>query len=269
MVSNFWKRTLFGFLFVVATLTAVIWHYYLFLVLFFTYTVIAAYELNQLLPGMKVIWENIFACGLLFLIPALYLYGLIPVSGFLLLLIPVIFLLFRVLFLNGNKGYLLTNMGLTLIYPGMGFLATALLLFNPFMDFEYSHILLLAVLLMVWVNDTFAYLTGLLMGRTLLFPETSPRKTREGAVGGIVFTLILALVMAGNYGFMTTLQWLIFGFIVALAAITGDYIESAVKRRAGVKDSGGLIPGHGGVLDRMDSLLLAAPLSWIYVILIA
>ena len=128
----------------------------------------------------------------------------------------------------------------------------------------------LLVFVGAWVSDTFAYLCGRLFGKHKLIPEVSPKKTVEGSIGGIVFAgiafVIYALVIKNffdnsvmpNYLFM-----MIAGMIVAVISQIGDLIASVIKRRFGIKDYGWIFPGHGGVLDRFDSVLLTAPVLWI------
>ena len=120
----------------------------------------------------------------------------------------------------------------------------------------------------IWINDTMAYLVGSLIGKTPL-SGVSPKKTWEGTVGGIIFCIVLMYFLWGRltYALHDTMNML-FGIIAAIAAgtgILGDLLESKLKRMAGVKDSGTLMPGHGGFLDRFDSLLLATPFVWLYV----
>lgn len=123
---------------------------------------------------------------------------------------------------------------------------------------------LLALFFMVWANDTFALLTGHYFGHTKLAPNISPAKTWEGFGGGLVFTVIAAFVftmlLPGAFGYTLHVTWYIalaLGVLVTIAATIGDLAESLLKRGTGVKDSGTIVPGHGGLLDRMDSLLFA------------
>ena len=127
--------------------------------------------------------------------------------------------------------------------------------------------MLLLVFVLLWVNDTFAYLTGRLLGKHKLFVRVSPGKTIEGSLGGLVFTL------AGIIIFSRCVEWLPLkaaigmGVIAVLFGTLGDLCESMLKRQAGVKDSGRLIPGHGGILDRFDSVLFTMPFICIYLLM--
>ncbi|MDY6121782.1 MAG: phosphatidate cytidylyltransferase [Porphyromonas sp.] len=125
--------------------------------------------------------------------------------------------------------------------------------------------LLLTVFALIWVNDTFAYLAGRAMGRHKLFPSVSPKKTWEGFVGGgiasIVAATLIGLYLLRDESF-ALYTWPVLGLFVAAASTWGDLFESNLKRLAGVKDSGNLIPGHGGMLDRIDSALFALPTAF-------
>lgn len=116
------------------------------------------------------------------------------------------------------------------------------------------------IFLMIWLNDTGAYLVGSRIGRRRLFERLSPKKSWEGFIGGLLFC-VLAGVAAGEWlhGPVGQWQWLAVGVLVCVFSTWGDLFESLLKRNLGVKDSGSLIPGHGGILDRIDSLLFVAP----------
>ena len=125
---------------------------------------------------------------------------------------------------------------------------------------HYNGMLLLAIFIFIWVNDTGAYLVGSRWGKTPLAPSISPKKTVEGSIGGLLLALLSAVIL--RLLLFPELSWLSILLIAAVVAIfgtIGDLFESSLKRQAGVKDSGKLIPGHGGILDRIDSLLLAVP----------
>lgn len=125
---------------------------------------------------------------------------------------------------------------------------------------QYNGLLLLAIFIFIWVNDTGAYLVGSRWGKRRLAPSISPKKSVEGSIGGLLLVLLSAVVL--RLLLFPELSWLrilLIAVVVAIFGTIGDLFESSLKRRAGVKDSGKLIPGHGGILDRIDSLLLAVP----------
>ena len=119
-----------------------------------------------------------------------------------------------------------------------------------------------------FLNDTGAYYTGKMLGRHKLAPKISPGKTIEGTVGGIVVCILTGLIVNFLFGNPLSSDWTIaFALLVAIAAILGDLVESSIKRGAGIKDSGDIVPGHGGVLDRFDSLIFVFPVSYYFSIL--
>jgi phosphatidate cytidylyltransferase len=126
----------------------------------------------------------------------------------------------------------------------------------------------LVIIASIWLNDTFAYLTGSFLGRTPL-SRISPKKTWEGTIAGVVLSVAL-VTLVGHYGLGgDAVLYGIVSFLSSVAGTMGDLMESSLKRRAGVKDSGSFMPGHGGFLDRFDSLLLAVPAVWVYCMLFA
>jgi phosphatidate cytidylyltransferase len=131
---------------------------------------------------------------------------------------------------------------------------------------------LLFLFVLVWVADTAAYFTGSFLGRTKLAPKVSPGKSVEGVVGGLIGAVLLAWLcgtMIWNYEFSLLMQWIGLAVVVVLFSVVGDLTESKLKRVAGVKDSGNLLPGHGGILDRIDALTAAAPVYALGLILLA
>lgn len=130
--------------------------------------------------------------------------------------------------------------------------------------FAQGEHVMIGFMVLLWTNDTGAYLVGRSLGRRLLLPSVSPKKTVEGLVGGITLTLLVAWSMAYWLPALALDRWLACGAIIALTSTMGDLLESAFKRARGVKDSGDLLPGHGGILDRFDGFLLAAPATLLY-----
>lgn len=147
-----------------------------------------------------------------------------------------------------------------LLYIGGGSIFLTMI---PYKENTFAELLIMGVFILIWVNDSFAYLTGRRFGKNKLFPSVSPKKTIEGAVGGFVFTLIAAYIIAIFESNLTLIQWLILATVTVITGNIGDLIESKFKRTAGVKDSGAILPGHGGMLDRLDSLIFAAPFVYL------
>ena len=130
----------------------------------------------------------------------------------------------------------------------------------------YSPLLPCAILFSVWINDTMAYLVGSMIGKTP-FSKISPKKTWEGTIGGVILCVAViswlgnSISIAQNYD---TIDWVILSALAAVFGTLGDLFESKLKRTAGLKDSGKIMPGHGGFLDRFDSMLVATPFVWIF-----
>lgn len=135
---------------------------------------------------------------------------------------------------------------------------------------SYSAVLPLSVFVFLWLNDTGAYLSGMTFGKHKLFPRISPAKTWEGSVGGGLLVIAVAAVAGfSNNGFLneaglTALEWIGMGVVVVVSGTWGDLVESLFKRTLGIKDSGNILPGHGGMLDRFDSSLMAVPSVVVY-----
>jgi phosphatidate cytidylyltransferase len=144
-----------------------------------------------------------------------------------------------------------------------------------FIGTDQGWLLLIFSILLIWVNDIFAYLTGVSIGRHKLFERISPKKTIEGSIGGAVFTILFAYLLNrfvlnvyffDNY--LNDMQVIFLALGIVVFGTLGDLTESMMKRHAGVKDSGNLIPGHGGILDRFDATFMAIPFVFIYLTLI-
>jgi phosphatidate cytidylyltransferase len=123
---------------------------------------------------------------------------------------------------------------------------------------------IISILIIIWMNDTFAYLSGITLGKHKLFESVSPKKTIEGFIGGIVFSCVAGILLAKFYMEEPIIYWIIIALIVGFFGTLGDLIESKFKRVAGVKDSGNIMPGHGGFLDRLDSIIFVAPFIYLF-----
>lgn len=133
----------------------------------------------------------------------------------------------------------------------------------PFQSDHYEPRIIIGVFILIWTNDTFAYITGKAFGKHKLFQRVSPKKTIEGFVGGIFFTLLMAFILSYFFTFTSATIWLIVALSLSVFGTIGDLVESQFKRIAKVKDSGTIMPGHGGILDRLDSIIFAAPFLYV------
>jgi len=130
-------------------------------------------------------------------------------------------------------------------------------------DAQYYPLRVFGLLLLIWTNDTMAYFIGSQIGRRKLFERISPKKTWEGTIGGGLCTVLVAWGLSFLIKDFTQTQWLVLGAVAAVFGTLGDLVESMLKRSVGVKDSGNLLPGHGGLLDRFDAFIFALPFFWL------
>lgn len=198
-------------------------------------------------------------------VPARIIFEYVGVMLFLTIFITFASILFA------KKEEVVSHLGkifLTIIYIVVPF---TLIVQIPFLNasFNYVNTTILGVFILIWTSDTFAFLVGKNFGKHKLLKRISPNKTIEGFIGGMVFTFLASLVLANQFTSLTQKQWLVIAGIVSVFGVLGDLIESMFKRQAGVKDSSNLIPGHGGFLDRFDSVIFAAPFIFIYLQLVS
>ncbi|MCX6352768.1 MAG: phosphatidate cytidylyltransferase [Bacteroidetes bacterium] len=182
-------------------------------------------------------------------------------------LFPLI-LLFLVmeLFRKGEKPFQRAATGmLAVIYIS---LPLAIMLHLGMANVEYDPTIITASLILIWSNDTFAYLVGRSIGKTPFFPAVSPNKTWEGSIGGAVCAIGVAFLLSRYWSCFTLIEWLGLAVIFVVFSSLGDLVESRMKRSFDVKDSGNLMPGHGGILDRFDAMLFSVPFAYAFLQLI-
>jgi len=219
---------------------------------------------NKLSLKTSLLW--IVLNNIIFLITVIFIYLQIP-GGF---VIPVLLLLVMLLILPiyQKTGDPLSTIQFSLF--GSLYITIPLIILNLIQQFSLTEGIpyTLALFVIIWTNDTFAYLSGMAFGKHRLFEKISPKKSWEGFIGGLIMGVIAALVF--NYFFPETgvITWILFAVLSCIASVFGDFVESLIKRKANMKDSGTILPGHGGILDRIDSLLLASPVIYIYLFLI-
>lgn len=170
-----------------------------------------------------------------------------------------------------NRTTPIANVATTIAGVGYVALPMALMTIVPMLIGGHGNwraIYFLLYLFLVWGNDVFAYLAGVIMGRHKMCERLSPKKSWEGFVGGVLGSLVVGVVAAcvlnGSY-----IMWLGLALVVSLSSVVGDLVESMFKRDAGVKDSGNIMPGHGGILDRFDAFIISVPFAFVYLIIYA
>jgi len=253
------RRLITGVVYVILLLSAVFLSSDAFDFLFMVFGLACLYEYKRLvlLKG-----HHIFIAYLALWWAYIYLiHDKVLINILMFLTITVNFVLLFYLFSNKEKFFnTFQKFIIGLFYIGGGCIFLTMI---PYKDNEFAKYLIMGIFILIWVNDSFAYLVGKTLGRTKLYPSVSPKKTWEGTIGGLIFTLAAAYIMARYEPIVNPLQWVILAAVIVLMGSLGDLIESKLKRAAGVKDSGAILPGHGGMLDRLDSLVFAAPFAYL------
>jgi len=278
-MSNFIVRTITGIIFVTAIVVSFL-NPVAMIFLFSLVTGMTVWEFAGLVNQRENVQINQFICSvagvLLFLATAVHARGLDTLNlAFIPWLATIIYLLVSELYLKAKDP--IANWAYTMmsqIYIALPFSLLNVLAFQ-FTNSDVPWLLPLSVFIFLWVNDSGAYCTGSLIGKHKLFPRVSPGKSWEGSIGGGVFVLVAAWLISyittqkGIVTNLTTLQWMGMGLVVVVFGTWGDLIESLFKRTLGIKDSGNVLPGHGGMLDRFDSSLLAIPAVVVYLFTLA
>jgi len=178
---------------------------------------------------------------------------------FYLLILPILYLAFLIKLYRKDDDKPFTNIGLTflgIIYVAMPFSFLHIIAFYPG---NYTPMIVVGIILIQWASDTGAYFAGIKFGKRKLFERVSPKKSWEGFFGGMGLAIAISLLISYYFDFLESWQWVGIALIIAIVGTYGDLIESLFKRSMEIKDSGSSIPGHGGFLDRFDSLLLSLP----------
>lgn len=262
------KRAISGAVYILLLIFSIICCVETFFILFGLFLVIAVYEFCSLVQLNKI----------LPILVALLLYGSvtylesqnIPLSKNFdyTLLGATLLISFRCMyFLFNDKQYKIDSISKYVFLLGYIILPFIIITKIPFGIKGYNPKIIIGIFILIWTNDTFAYIVGKSIGKHKLYEKISPKKTVEGFLGGIVFAIIASYLIATYYieGKQTAqFIWLGFALIVGIFGTIGDLIESKFKRIANVKDSGAIMPGHGGVLDRLDSVIFVAPFIFLF-----
>lgn len=275
-MKNLIVRTITGVFFVAAIVVCFIKPVAMAL-LFALVTGLTVWEFTGLVNMRERVCVNRFICTVagvyLFFAMTGFCSSLTPSSVFIPYLITIIYLLIAELYAKNadpinNWAYTMMSQ----LYIALPFSMLSVLAFRATPDgVAYSYVVPLSVFVFLWINDTGAYCCGSLLGRHKLFPRVSPGKSWEGSVGGAVFVVAAAVLvwhLTESYGHnalgLGMYEWMGLGLVVVVFGTWGDLVESLFKRTLGIKDSGSILPGHGGMLDRFDSSLLAIPAAVVY-----
>lgn len=225
--------------------------------------ILALYELNKILSAMEIEGSLLMMVLGVFILAVCAYVGSVELLGFVIPLFIVVYLSTVVFLYPGVKPRNAAGGLLGIFY------VVLFLFFFLTRTLENGLIWVVIMLIGTWAGDTAAFVIGKKFGRKKLFPQLSPGKTVEGALGGIT-GCVLVIVLINHFTAVTSFQIsIILGLLLGVTGIIGDLFESSLKRAAGIKDSGGIIPGHGGMLDRFDSLFFIAPVMYYFIYFIA
>ena len=269
-MSNLLTRSITGALFAFVILGSILWNTYAQLTVFTVFMILGLNEFYNLFkghPNVKVNKEIGLFIGLFIFTILLGLSAeLLPMAS-LVLVMPLFFTLILSELWKKSSNPLL-NMSVMVF--GIIYVVVPFYLMIDMNLRENERIpYVIGMLLLIWANDTFAYLFGRAIGKTKLFERISPKKTWEGTVAGILMTLITGFLIGQFIDRGETLFWIISAAIIAPCAIFGDLLESLFKRSLDIKDSGNILPGHGGILDRFDAVLFATPFFYGWAVIYA
>jgi phosphatidate cytidylyltransferase len=273
-MKNLYLRGLTGFLYVALITGSILLNPYTFAGLFSIMLFFCLREFYGLLTthrkvGIPVIHNSIGGV-LLFISTGLYASGTLPCTIFAVYLLYWVIILISRLYTKPDDPLIqFAYIFLGQCYIAFPFALLNFLAFPPYpVGFAYYPLFLLSLFVFIWINDTGAFAIGMLFGKRRLFPRISPKKSWEGFFGGLFFTIASSLIFAYYEPLISYYHWISIAVLVALFSTWGDLIESLIKRTLEIKDSGNALPGHGGFLDRLDSLLLAVYAPVLYLIVI-
>lgn len=272
-MKEFITRTLTGIVFTLALIGSIIWSHYSLLALFLIISLLGLHEYFGMIAKIQNVrplrTTGFIAALLLYLTIAFVSLGEISIA--LLLAIPSLFVLVFVVGLLCKQEKSFTDAVYTvtgLIYVVIPFALLGAIGNPMFVNGSYYPEIVLGFFVLMWAYDVFAYLVGSLIGKHALMKRVSPKKSWEGFVGGAVFSILAAYLISLLSDELNSVHWIIIALIIITFGTLGDLTESALKRQVGTKDSGSLLPGHGGILDRFDGVVFSAPLVLVYLIIV-
>ncbi len=268
-MNNFVLRTITGAVFVIVIIGSVIIHHWVFAGLFLVIAALGYLEFSKIARVLNYYPSRIYGtvlAALTYCVIVGYNYLILPGESLLLLiLVPIILLSIE---LARKTSTALANVA-TAVF-GIVWIVIPLALLSGFFNLAEEHKwretgLLLGFFLIVWIYDSGAYIFGSLFGKHRILERISPKKSWEGLAGGVLVGMLVAYMISASFTEFSLTEWLLIAIAIVVSGTLGDLAESMIKRNAGIKDSGNLLPGHGGVLDRFDAVLLAAPVIYILV----
>jgi len=271
-MNNFLTRTITGALFVFVIVGSALWNYWAFASVIGLFMIFGLWEFYDIINHKGICSDRIVGTiiGLaIFLITVLHNSDIINIGTTKILYFSLfsvsILVFFAELYRRSEYPFRnIANTFLGIIYIAIPFsLLISLICFTE--GYTKTPAFPIFYFFILWTYDTFAYLIGMKFGKHKLFERISPQKSWEGVIGGLLFAFILATVFSEYYFFLSWLQWLTLALIIVIFGTFGDLTESMLKRSMDYKDSGNFLPGHGGILDRFDAVLLSVPFVFIYI----
>jgi len=271
------KRSISGAVYVILLLSSILFSTESFYILFGLFLLITVNEFCELIQLNKVISILLAIAIYLFFYEAnlknnnLFSNAGVHYATLTALAITLIVSIKSVLFLFDEKEVKSTILSKYTYLIGYIILPFVFITRIPFGEKGYNPKIIISIFILIWTNDTFAYIVGKSMGKRKLFERVSPKKTIEGFIGGLLFAIVASYIISKYYfepkeyySKKSVVIWMTIAIIVGVFGTIGDLIESKFKRAAGVKDSGSIMPGHGGILDRLDSVIFVAPIIFLF-----
>lgn len=277
MKSKFLTRALTGAIFVIVLVGCILAGSITFSILFAIICAMTVNEFGNIIKksGLAQINKPISVLAGVYLFLSFSYLGLSPDKTEILIpyILLIIYLLISELYLlKSNPVNNIAYAFMSQLYIALPFALLNILAFGSVGNLntnEYSPIIPLSIFVFTWINDSGAYCTGVLFGRHRLFERISPKKSWEGSIGGGLLSILSSIVVAHYFPVLSVSEWVGLAITVVVFGTWGDLVESLIKRSIGIKDSGNVLPGHGGMLDRFDSTLLAVPASVLYLYVIS
>lgn len=255
------KRTLSGAVYVFLVISTTVYSPIVFSLLFSFFLIVGSFEFSQLIRMNKYVLAT----------TSVLVYLCISFIGFdflnlfdSLILFALLTSIYLLIFLFDHRAKI-SQSNIIKFFTFLGYILVPFLLIIELQSEQ--KFIMLSIFLLVWCNDTFAYLLGKQFGQVKLFASVSPKKTVEGLIGGMIITAMVAALLSKYMEIqnMNFALWVVFGLIVSIFGTLGDLVQSKLKRIAGVKDSGTIMPGHGGILDRLDSVIFIIPWMFLFI----
>ena len=264
-MSNFWQRTITGILFITVLIGSILIGQISFQVMFLIIALLGLDEFYKLIktehrePNVHL---GLFIGAVTYILVSGVSFDNIPPSY-----LSMIYPLFGIIFfaeLYRKKQDPFGNIATTILGIIYAIVPFALLNKVAALHIYYNSNIIIGYFVLQWSSDTFAYLVGITIGKRRLFARISPKKSWEGFIGSLLLTTAASQILAHYYTEFSAIDWAVISLIIVITGTFGDLVESLMKRSLNIKDSGNILPGHGGILDRFDGLLLSTPFIWAY-----